>query len=112
MKKLLFTSVFVFSLILLGACGSDNNNAGGEGNGDSNDGDKSKLEQLQEEGVIKVGFADEKPYGYENDEGEQTGASIDTAKAVFKELGIDTVEGQLADRSEEHTSELQSRFDL
>lgn len=97
MKKLLFTSVFVFSLILLAACGSDNNNAGGDGDGDSNDGDKSKLEQLQEEGVIKVGFADEKPYGYENDEGEQTGASIDTAKAVFKELGIDTVEGQLAD---------------
>src|SRR5699024_2464250 len=94
MKKLLFTSVLFLSLILLAACGSDDNANGS--NGDS-DGDKSKLEELQEKGVIKVSFADEKPYGYKNDDGELTGASIDTAKAVFKELGIDEVDGQLAD---------------
>src|SRR5699024_1017870 len=34
---------------------------------------------------------------YENDKGEITGASVDTAKAVFAELGIDEVEGHLAD---------------
>ena len=96
MKKVLFTSVLFLSLILLAACGSDDNNANGSDNGNSDDG-KSKLEQLQEKGVIKVGFADEKPYGYENEDGELTGASIDTAKAVFKELGIDEVDGQLAD---------------
>lgn len=98
MKKLLFTAILFLSFTLLVACGSDDNADGSNGgnDGDSND-SKSTLEQLQDEGVIKVGFADEKPYGYENDDGELTGASIDTAKAVFKELGIDEVDGQLAD---------------
>lgn len=93
MKKLFFTSVIFFALVLLAACGSDTN-----GNADDDSGDgESKLEQLKDEGVIKVGFADEKPYGYEDDDGELTGASVETAKAVFKELGIDEVDGQLAD---------------
>src|SRR5699024_3681824 len=99
MKKLLFTSVLLCSLILLAACGSDDNNASnGSNDGDNNtDSDKSKLEQIHNEGVIQVGLANEKPYGYEDNDGNLTGASVDTAKAVFKELGIDTVEGQLQD---------------
>lgn len=83
MKKVLLTSILFLTLILLAACGSDS--------------DSSKLDELKEEGVIKVGFADEKPYGYEDDDGNLTGASVDTAKAVFKELGIDEVDGQLQD---------------
>src|SRR5690625_74777 len=89
MKKLLLASIFSISFIMLAACGSDG--ASGE-----SDGDSSLLEELQEKGTVKVGFANEKPYGYENDDGELTGASIDTAKAVFKELGIEVVEGHLA----------------
>lgn len=85
MKKLLLASVLCFSFILLAACGSDEN------------ADSSVLEKLQEKGKIKVGYANEEPYGYQNDDGELTGASVDTAKAVFKELGIDEVEGELAD---------------
>ncbi|HLR74131.1 MAG TPA: ectoine/hydroxyectoine ABC transporter substrate-binding protein EhuB [Virgibacillus sp.] len=85
MRKVLIASTLFFSLILLAACGSD---------------DTSTLERLQEEGKVVVGFADEKPYGYENEDGELTGASVDTAKAVFKALGIDEVEGHLADYSE------------
>lgn len=95
MKKLFITSVLFFSFLLLAACGS-NDNAGGSDDGDA-DNDQSKLEQLKEDGVIKVGYADEKPYGYEDDDGNLTGASVETAKAVFKELGIDEVEGQLSD---------------
>ena len=79
-KKIMLMTALCFT-VLLSACGS------------SDDG----LEALQEEGTIKVGFANEKPYGYENSEGELTGASVETAKAVFKELGIDHVEGHLAD---------------
>lgn len=127
MKKvrLLLASVLLISLIALAACGSDNDNNNdnennnnaddtneetngtnnenendGNNNDDANnndDGETSALEELQEKGVVKIGFADEKPYGYENDDGELTGASVDTAKAVFKELGIDEVEGHLAD---------------
>lgn len=82
MKKLLLTTVLFFVVTALAACGSS---------------DESKLDELKEDGTIKVGFANEEPYGYENDDGELTGASVETAKAVFKELGIDNVEGQLAD---------------
>ena|SRR5690625_1293205 len=85
MKKVLIASALFLSLFLLAACGSD---------------DMSTLEKIQDEGKVTVGFADEKPYGYENDDGELTGASVDTAKAVFKELGIDEVDGHLADYSE------------
>ncbi|HLR67358.1 ectoine/hydroxyectoine ABC transporter substrate-binding protein EhuB [Virgibacillus alimentarius] len=88
MKKLLFFLVLGLSLILFTACGSDD--ASGDGGGNT-------LEELQEKGKIKVGFANEKPYGYENEDGELTGASVETAKAVFAELGIDEVEGHLAD---------------
>ena len=80
---------------------NDNNNADNNGDNDgNNDGETGKLDELREAGVVHVGFADEKPYGYENEDGELTGASVDTAKAVFKELGIDEVEGHLADYSQ------------
>lgn len=95
MKRLLFTSMLFFSIILLAACGSDD--TADDGGGDTDNGDDGLLAELQEKGVVKIGFANEKPYGYENDDGELTGASVDTAKAVFAELGIDEVEGHLAD---------------
>jgi len=83
-RVMIFISMFI-ALILLAACNSQAGNT---------------LEELQEKGKVVVGFADEKPYGYENEAGELTGASVDTAKAVFAELGIDEVEGHLADYSE------------
>src|SRR5699024_3847673 len=85
MKKTLQMIIFFTLLIFLSACGLKHTNT---------------LEKLQDEGKVVVGFADEKPYGYENEDGELTGASVETAKAVFKELGIEEVEGHLADYSE------------
>lgn len=84
MRKGLLASIIGISTILLSACGAD----------------YATLSELQDKGEIKVGFANEKPYGYENDEGELTGASVDTARAVFKELGIDVIDGHLADYDE------------
>lgn len=118
MRKTLFASLLTFILILLVACGTEgiNNDVGLEtdgqqtgetnegeqdsSNGEENNNETSLLDELREKGVVKVGFANEKPYGYRNDDGELTGASVDTAKAVFKELGIDEVEGHLADYSQ------------
>lgn len=80
-KKLIFTLVLGVSFFLLAACGSS---------------DDDLLGTLQDEGKVTVGFANEKPYAYQED-GELKGAAVDIAKAVFKELGIDEVEGQLAD---------------
>lgn len=93
MKKLLIVSIFCFSFILLAACGSEETSGSGE------EGSESLLAKLKEEGKVTVGFANEKPYAYQED-GELKGAAVDIAEAVFKKMGIDKVEGKLADFSQ------------
>lgn len=98
MKKILFTSFIGLSLLLLAACGSD-------------DSGKSELETLKDKGVVKIGFANEKPYAYKED-GEIKGAAVDIAKAVFKELGVDEVDPKLGDFSELIPSLNASKYDV
>lgn len=81
MRKFFMSSMLIFSFVLLAACGSTG---------------EDTLARIQEEGVVKIGFANEKPYAYEED-GELKGAAVDIAKAVFKELGVDEVDEHLAD---------------
>lgn len=90
MKKRLLIGVVSLAFAFLAACGSD------DASGDSGDGDSNKLDELKEKGTVTVGFANEKPYGYQEDD-ELKGASVDITTAVLKELGVDNVEGQLAD---------------
>ena len=81
----------------LAACSQTNQNTGGGGGGASDGGGGGDLlSQLQEKGSITVGFAGEAPYSFE-DGGELKGASVAMHREIFGELGIDTVEGKLAD---------------
>jgi len=86
-------------LFLIAACG-DEDTSSADADKDSDAGEATTetglLEKLQEEGTIKVGFANEKPYAYEED-GELKGAAVEIAKQVLNNLGIENVEGQLAD---------------
>ncbi|MCM3756160.1 ectoine/hydroxyectoine ABC transporter substrate-binding protein EhuB [Sporosarcina aquimarina] len=82
MKKSLVGFMAIMLLVVLAACGKDSSG--------------SKLEDLKEKGVVKVGFANEKPYAYEED-GELQGAAVAIAKAVFENLGIDEVDGKLSE---------------
>ncbi len=91
MKRLYIISILCFATILLAACG----NGKDEEKSGTTKGNNA-LEALQEKGTVKIGFANEKPYAYQ-DGTELKGAAVDIAIAVFKELGIDNVEGQLAD---------------
>lgn len=93
MKKLVVASIFTFSILLLAACGGSDE-ASGDG-GES----ESLLSKLKEKGTVTVGFANEEPYGYQEN-GELKGASVDIAQAVFKEMGIEKVEGKLAEYSQ------------
>ncbi|WP_072686813.1 ectoine/hydroxyectoine ABC transporter substrate-binding protein EhuB [Rhodococcus marinonascens] len=52
----------------------------------------SLLEQLQAEGAVTVGFAGEAPYSFEEN-GQLTGATVALHREIFKNLGIDNVEG-------------------
>ncbi|VDG99122.1 Probable amino-acid ABC transporter-binding protein HI_1080 precursor [Lysinibacillus sphaericus] len=82
MKKSLVGFLAIMMLVVLAACGKEESG--------------SKLEDLKEKGVVKVGFANEKPYAYEED-GELQGAAVAIAKAVFENLGIDEVDGKLSE---------------
>jgi polar amino acid transport system substrate-binding protein len=47
------------------------------------------LQRLQRKGEVRVGFANESPYGYINSAAEFTGESPELAKAIFRRLGVD-----------------------
>lgn len=59
------------------------------------EGDMSTLERAQKDGKIVIGFSGEVPYAYEDDNGNLTGQSVEVARAVFKELGIEEMDGKL-----------------
>jgi len=91
LKKLLIAFVLIFSVAVFAACGSNDSDSKAKG--------KNQLEQIKENGKVVIGFANEKPYAYQEDD-ELKGAAVDIAKEVFKELGIDEIEGKLADFSQ------------
>ncbi|MEX0865783.1 MAG: ectoine/hydroxyectoine ABC transporter substrate-binding protein EhuB [Pirellulales bacterium] len=50
-------------------------------------------DRLQESGVIRIGYANEAPYGYiDSTTGEITGEAPEIAKVVLKRMGIDHIE--------------------
>src|SRR5690606_30429823 len=62
-------------------------------------------------GVVKIGFANEIPYAYEEN-GEIKGANVEIAKAVFKELGIEKFDASLSDFSQLIPSIQAKQFDI
>ena len=104
MKNFIKVLLFASLAIILAACGNgDNGNDTAEGS--------SRLEELQEEGTVTIGFANEAPYAYQED-GELKGAAVDIATAVFAELGIDNVESELADFGQLITGVQAGQFDV
>lgn len=91
MRKFKFSILAMAVVLILAACGSKE--------GSSASGDKGLLDSLRDKGVVKVGFANEKPYAFEDDNGELQGGAVAIAKAVFENLGIEQVDGKLSDFS-------------
>lgn len=58
--------------------------------------DSDHLQSLKDSGTVTVGFAGEAPYSF-MENGELTGATVALHREIFKNLGIDTVEGVNAD---------------
>lgn len=50
------------------------------------------LDELREAGSIRVAIADEKPYGYMDENGNARGPGPDVARHVLGEIGIDDIE--------------------
>jgi polar amino acid transport system substrate-binding protein len=58
---------------------------------------ETTLERAKREGYIRVGFANEAPYGYATPDGKLTGESPEVVKAVLKKIGINQVDGVLTE---------------
>jgi polar amino acid transport system substrate-binding protein len=72
--------------MLATACG------GSGGNGGGGQSESSLLERAREEG-IRIGFANERPYGFENEQGEPDGEAPAVAREVLDRMGITEIDG-------------------
>ncbi|WP_142847695.1 ectoine/hydroxyectoine ABC transporter substrate-binding protein EhuB [Telmatospirillum sp. J64-1] len=73
---------------------------------------ETTLERIQREGVARIGFANEVPYGYQTPQGEITGEAPEVAKAVLARLGVERVEGVVAEFGALIPGLAAGRFDL
>jgi polar amino acid transport system substrate-binding protein len=58
---------------------------------------ESTLERAKAQGYIRVGFANEAPFGYATPDGKLTGEAPEVAKAVLAKMGIPQVDGVLTE---------------
>ncbi|SMO63418.1 ectoine/hydroxyectoine ABC transporter substrate-binding protein EhuB [Melghirimyces algeriensis] len=72
----------------------------------------STLEKAKEEGVIKVGFANEKPYAYRDKSGKVTGEAVEISREIFKRLGVKKIEPVLTDFGQLIPGLKAKRFDV
>src|SRR5438874_13035626 len=58
---------------------------------------ETALERIKAQGYIRVGFANEAPYGFATPDGKLTGEAPEVAKAVLANMGITQVDGVLTE---------------
>ncbi len=58
---------------------------------------ETTLERIKRTGEIKIGFANEAPYGYQTPEGELTGEAPEVAEHILKEMGVTKIQPVLAE---------------
>lgn len=58
---------------------------------------ETTLEKARREGYLRVGFANEAPYGYATPDGKLTGESPEVVKAVLAKIGIAQIDGVLTE---------------
>jgi polar amino acid transport system substrate-binding protein len=58
---------------------------------------ETTLEHAKAQGFIRVGFANEAPFGYATPDGKLTGEAPEVAKAVLAKIGIPQVDGVLTE---------------
>lgn len=84
-SKPLRLALLVLVALLAAACGGDDP---GDNGGDAESG---LLEQARSEG-IRIGFANERPYGFENEQGEPDGEAPAVAREVLERMGITEID--------------------
>jgi polar amino acid transport system substrate-binding protein len=70
------------------------------------------LERAKAQGFIRVGFANEAPFGYATTDGKLTGEAPEVAKAVLAKMGIAQVDGVLTEFGSLIPGLTAGRFDI
>lgn len=73
---------------------------------------QTTLERARADGYIRVGFANEAPFGYATPEGKLTGEAPEVARAVLGKMGIKEVDGVLTEFGSLIPGLKAGRFDL
>jgi polar amino acid transport system substrate-binding protein len=58
---------------------------------------QSTLERIKEQGYVRVGFANEAPFGYATTDGKLTGEAPEIARVIFERLGVPELDGVLTE---------------
>lgn len=83
-RRLLFFAGLFAALLMVAACGKQGSK-------------KINSQDLKKSKTITIGIANEKPYGYEDDQGKPTGEAPTVAKAVLAKMGITNVKAKVVD---------------
>ncbi|PSN20105.1 ectoine/hydroxyectoine ABC transporter substrate-binding protein EhuB [filamentous cyanobacterium CCP5] len=89
-KRIRLIGFGAIALVTLGLIVACSGGGGGTATG-------STLEKVQSAGVMKVGYANEAPYAYQDDSGNLTGEAPEIARAVLEDMGITEIEGVLTE---------------
>ncbi|MGO4889254.1 ectoine/hydroxyectoine ABC transporter substrate-binding protein EhuB [Anaerobacillus sp. MEB173] len=92
MKKLFFLLMMGLFLAVMTACGSSTSS-----NSDGDDSDQTTFEKVKSNGAVTIGFANEKPFAYTDNDGNLTGEAVEVARTVLKNLGIEEMNGVLTE---------------
>ena len=73
---------------------------------------ETTLERAKAQGFIRVGFANEAPFGFATPDGKLTGEAPEVAKAVLAKMGIPQVDGVLTEFGSLIPGLMANRFDI
>lgn len=85
----LATAAVIGGPMLIGACSKVEESGGGGGGGGA-------LDRIKGDGKVRVGFANEQPFGFRDRSGNLTGEAPEIARAIFKAMGVENLEPVLA----------------
>jgi polar amino acid transport system substrate-binding protein len=92
MKKVIPLLIMLLMLLVLTGCGESSTTKTAP-----DEPEKNTLEKAQSEGAITIGFANEKPFAYTDNDGNLTGEAVEVARKVLKNLGIEEMDGVLTE---------------
>ncbi|MFC2003115.1 ectoine/hydroxyectoine ABC transporter substrate-binding protein EhuB [Chloroflexota bacterium] len=74
--------------------------------------EETTLERAKREGTVRIGFANDVPYGYVDSEGRVTGEAPEIARKVLAEMGINNIEGVYTEFGSLIQELIAGRFDI